>query len=76
MRVTVPAAPEFRRLADVTAAGLASGLGLSFDQVDALRLAIDEGCFGLVTRPGGQPDTVHLRFLIRDGALEVEDEDH
>ena len=39
--------PEFLRLARVTAAGLAGRLGFSFDEVEDLRLAIDELCFGL-----------------------------
>ena len=34
--------PEFLRLARVTATGLASRLRFTFDEVDDLRLAIDE----------------------------------
>ena len=75
VRLAVPAMPEFLRLARVTAAGLASRLGFTFDQVEDLRLAIDELCFGL-TGPEGRPGTVHLRFIIRDGGLEVEGEGH
>jgi hypothetical protein len=73
VRLAVPAMPEFLRLARVTAAGLASRLGFTFDQIEDLRLAIDELCFGL-TGPQGRPGTVHLRFLVRDGGLEVEGE--
>jgi hypothetical protein len=73
--LAVPAMPEFLRLARVTAAGLASRLGFTFDQVEDLRLAIDELCFGL-TGPDGRSGTVHLRFLVRDGGLEVEGEGH
>jgi hypothetical protein len=80
VRLAVPATPEFLRLARVTAAGLASRLGFTFDQVEDLRLAIDELCFGL-TGTRGRPGTVHLRFLVRDGRLEVQgdgrfDDDH
>jgi anti-sigma regulatory factor (Ser/Thr protein kinase) len=75
VRLAVPATPEFLRLARVTAAGLASRLGFTFDQVEDLRLAIDELCFGL-TGPQGRPGTVYLRFLIRDNGLEVEGEGH
>jgi hypothetical protein len=73
--LAVPATPEFLRLARVTAAGLASRLGFTFDEVDDLRLAIDELCFGL-TGPDGRLGTLHLRFLIRDDGLEVEGEGH
>jgi len=73
VRLTVPAMPEFLRLARVTAAGLASRLGFTFDQVEDLRLAIDELCFGL-TGLQGRPGTVHLRYVVGLDALEVEGE--
>jgi hypothetical protein len=62
--------PEFLRLIRVTAAGLGSRLGFSFDQVEDLRLAIDELCFGL-TGANGRPGTVHVRFLVGEETLEV-----
>ncbi len=73
VRLAVPAMPEFLRLARVTASGLASRMGFTFDQVEDLRLAIDELCFGL-TGAHGRPGTVHVRFLLRDSALVVEGE--
>ncbi len=45
VRLAVPARPEFLGLARVTAAGLAGRLGFTFDQVEDLRLAIDEILF-------------------------------
>jgi serine/threonine-protein kinase RsbW len=75
VRLVVPATPEFLRLARVTAAGLASRLRFTFDEVDDLRLAIDEACFGL-TGPDGRLGTVDLCFLVRDSGLEVEGEGH
>ena len=71
VRLTVPAMPEFLRLARVTATGLASRLGFTFDEVEDLRLAIDELCFALMgTR--GRPGTIRLRYLVTEQALEVE----
>jgi serine/threonine-protein kinase RsbW len=72
VRLLVPATPEFLRLARVTAAGLAGRLGFTFDQVEDLRLAIDELCFGL-TGPEGRPgDRVELRYIVGPSSLEVE----
>jgi serine/threonine-protein kinase RsbW len=62
--------PEFLRLVRVTAAGLGSRLGFNYDQVEDLRLAIDELCFGL-TGASGRPGTVKVRFLVDEDALEV-----
>jgi hypothetical protein len=71
VRLVVPALPEFLRLARVTAAGLAGRLGFNYDEVEDLRLAIDELCFGL-TGPTGRQGTVELRYVLGDGGLVVE----
>lgn len=71
MRLVVPARPEFLRLARVTAAGLAGRLGFSYDEIEDLRLAIDELCFGL-TGPTGRHGTVELVYSIAPGSLKVE----
>lgn len=71
VRLVVPARPEFLRLARVTAAGLAGRLGFSYDEIEDLRLAIDELCFGL-TGPTGRHGTVELVYSIEPGSLMVE----
>src|SRR5262249_25064923 len=70
VRLAVPATAEFLRLARVTAAGLASRLGFTFDEVADLRLAIDELCVALIGARGRQ-GTVQLRYLVLDDGLEV-----
>jgi serine/threonine-protein kinase RsbW len=75
VRLAVPAMPEFLRLARVTAAGLASRLGFSFDEVEDLRLAIDELCYGL-TGSSGRDGTVHVRFLLGPDSLLIEGAGH
>ncbi len=67
----VPAMPEFLRLARVTAAGLASRLGFTFDEVEDLRLAIDELCYGL-TGSAGREGTVEVRFYLSPDTLVIE----
>ena len=71
VRLAVPATPEFLRLARVTATGIASRLGFTFDEVEDLRLAIDELCYSLIGSRG-RPGTVELRYVVLDGALQVE----
>jgi hypothetical protein len=71
VRLVVPATPEFLRLARVTATGLASRLGFSYDEVEDLRLAIDELCFALIGSKG-RDGTVTLRYAMPEGALEIE----
>ena len=71
----VPARPELLRLARVTAAGLASRLGFTFDEVEDLRLAIDELCYGL-TGAEGRPGMVEIRYVLRPDLLIIEGEGH
>lgn len=71
VRLAVPATPEFLRLARVTASGLASRLGFTYDEVEDLRLAIDELCFVLIGSRGRE-GTVDLRYSVGPEALEVE----
>ncbi len=52
-----------------------AGLGFSYDEVEDLRLAIDELCFGL-TGPTGRAGTVELRYLLGDDGLVVEGQGH
>jgi serine/threonine-protein kinase RsbW len=72
VRLTLPSSAEFLRLARVTASGLASRMGFTVDEVEDLRLAIDELCFALT---GNNPPegTVELRYSVLDrDRLEVQ----
>src|SRR5437764_8106372 len=71
VRLSIPASPEFLRLARLTAAGLASRMGCTYDEVEDLRIAIDELCFSLVGNTG-RPGTIVLRYWITNGSLVVE----
>ena len=55
VRLVVPASPEYLRLVRLTAAGMASRLGFTFDEVEDLRIAVDELCFHLLGDAGDGP---------------------
>lgn len=67
VRLVVPAAPEYLRLVRLTAAGMASRLGFTFDEVEDLRIAVDELCFHLLGDdedglPPEEPRTMDLVY--------------
>jgi serine/threonine-protein kinase RsbW len=69
VRLVVPASPEYLRLVRLTAAGLASRLGFTFDEVEDLRIAVDELCFHLLgdgdseaDDPSGDARTMDLTY--------------
>ena len=67
VRLVVPAAPEYLRLVRLTAAGMASRLGFTFDEVEDLRIAVDELCFHLLgdvddELPPDEPRTMDLVY--------------
>ena len=71
VKLTLPSAPEFLRLARVTASGLASRMGFTVDEVEDLRLAIDELCFALTGSPPPS-GTVELSYRLEANGLQVE----
>lgn len=66
----IPADPEFVRVARVTASGLASRLHFSIDDVDDLRLALDELCHILVEK-APQGAELELRYQMFERGLVV-----
>ncbi len=71
VRLAVPAAPEFLRLARLTVAGVASRMGFTYDEVEDLRIAIDELCFALVGT-NGREGSIELRYSLQANDLVVE----
>jgi len=67
----VPASPEFLRISRIMAGGVASRVGFTLDEVEDLRIAIDELCFALVGARG-RAGTVTLRYLLDGDELSVE----
>ena len=75
VRLEVPAAPEFLRISRIMAAGVASRVGFTLDEVEDLRIAIDEVCFSMVGARG-RTGTIALRYLLDSDQLVVEGTGH
>jgi serine/threonine-protein kinase RsbW len=71
IQLTMPATPHLMRVARLTAAGLASRLGFSLDEVEDLKIAVDELCFAMIgTR--GRDGTLTLVYRMTPDSLEIE----
>lgn len=55
----------------IMAAGVASRVGFTLDEVEDLRIAIDEVCFAIVGARG-RTGTIALRYILDDDQLAVE----
>ena len=71
VRLEVPAAPEFLRISRIMAAGVASRVGFTLDEVEDLRIAIDEVCFSMVGARG-RAGTITLHYTLAADQLAVE----
>ena len=70
VELDVPLRPELRHLARMTAAVVASRSDFGIDQVEDLRLAIDELCITVAGEEGGR-GRLHLSFEWGSGAVTV-----
>lgn len=68
--LTLPAAPEFVRLARLTCAGLATRIGMGYDEVEDLRIAVGEAC-SLLIGAGARKGVLTLTFGLDAEALGV-----
>ncbi|MCU1484722.1 MAG: putative anti-sigma regulatory factor, serine/threonine protein kinase [Actinomycetia bacterium] len=73
VRLTMPATPQLLRVARLTAAGLASRLGFSVDEIEDVKIAVDELCFALVGSKG-RAGSLTLTYRLGDHQLEIDGE--
>jgi anti-sigma regulatory factor (Ser/Thr protein kinase) len=71
--LTIPARPEFLRLARLAAADVGSRCGLGYEEVDDLRIAVDELSHAIMGVPGrSSPTTLEIRFTVLDDGVVIE----
>lgn len=68
--LTLPAAPEFVRIARLTSAGLATRIGMGYDEVEDLRIAVGEAC-SLLIGDGSRPGALTLTFTVEPDTVAV-----
>jgi anti-sigma regulatory factor (Ser/Thr protein kinase) len=71
VKLTMPAQPQLLRVARLAAAGLAGRLGFNFDEIEDVKIAVDELCFALVGTKGREGDLT-LTYRMLPDALEIE----
>ncbi len=68
--LTIPGTPDFLRLARMAAADAASRVGLTYEEIDDLRIAVDELCFAVMGEEGANAPLT-LVYQIHPGAVAV-----
>jgi serine/threonine-protein kinase RsbW len=70
IQLAIPGSPDFLRLARLAAADAGSRIGMTFEDLEDLRIAVDELSYAIT---GGRSEsTLNLVFTLRDAAIEVE----
>jgi serine/threonine-protein kinase RsbW len=73
VRLTMPATPQLLRVARLTAAGLAGRLGFSVDEIEDVKIAVDELCFALVGSKG-RDGSLTITYRLGDRELQIDGE--
>ena len=71
VELRVPADPAYLTVVRTASAGLAARLDLTLDEIEDLRIAVDEACTLLLGSAPGEDDLV-ATFRLGEGTLEVE----
>jgi serine/threonine-protein kinase RsbW len=74
VELTIPALNGYLGVVRTATAGLAARLSFSLDEIEDLRIAVDQACvmlLSLPTPPPPEPATLTCRFVVRDDGLSV-----
>jgi serine/threonine-protein kinase RsbW len=74
VELTIPALNGYLGVVRTATAGLAARLSFSLDEIEDLRIAVDQACVMLLSLPTPappEPATLTCRFVVRDDALSV-----
>ena len=71
LRLVLPADPAYGRIARITASNLALRLGFGYDEIEDLRIAMDELVI-LLLRPEGDAGTITLDFVVTEDGLTID----
>src|SRR5215510_5359084 len=74
VELTVPALTSYLGVVRTASAGLAARLSFTLDEIEDLRIAVDEACVMLLSLPGPTPPeiaTLTCRFRVFDDILAV-----
>ena len=68
--ITIPASPAYLHVVRLVAAGLASRLRFTLDDIEDLKIAVDEMA-AYLTGSNGRDGELEIRFTIHAGRLEI-----
>ncbi|HEU4480421.1 MAG TPA: anti-sigma regulatory factor [Actinomycetota bacterium] len=68
--INIPASPVYLRVVRLVAAGLASRLRFTIDEIDDLKIAVDE-LSAYLTGAQGREGNLEIRFLVYDDRIEI-----
>ena len=72
VHLEIPASGAYLAVARATATGLAAQLHFTYDQLDDLRIAVDEACTQLLARAGGHgAGTLRVAYHLEEEAGEL-----
>lgn len=71
VELRVPADPAYLAVIRTAAAGLAARLDLTLDEIEDLRIAVDEACALLLDHRAHPGEDLFAVFVVRDEALDV-----